>query len=41
MVEEDDDEFVELEGSSSRRSYFDVVRDETPSPERSVSPPSP
>ncbi|KAM0890232.1 hypothetical protein ACQ4PT_027173 [Festuca glaucescens] len=41
MVEEDDDEFVESEGSSSRRSYSDVVRDGTPSPERSVSPPSP
>jgi hypothetical protein len=41
MVEEEDDEFVESEGSLPRLSYFDVVRDGMPSPERSVSPPSP
>ncbi|KAM0907028.1 hypothetical protein ACQ4PT_016369 [Festuca glaucescens] len=41
MVEEEDDEFVDSEESSSRRSYSDVVRDGTPSSVRSGSPSSP
>ncbi|KAM0830215.1 hypothetical protein ACQ4PT_066343 [Festuca glaucescens] len=41
MVEEEDDEFIDSEESSSRRSYSDVVRDGTPSSERSGSPSSP
>ncbi|KAM0917390.1 hypothetical protein ACQ4PT_009556 [Festuca glaucescens] len=41
MVDEEDDDLLESEGSSSRRSYFDVVRDGTPSPARAGSPSSP
>ncbi|KAM0869170.1 hypothetical protein ACQ4PT_040866 [Festuca glaucescens] len=41
MVDEEDDDLLESEGSSSRRSYSDVVRDGTPSPARAGSPSSP
>ncbi|KAM0846878.1 hypothetical protein ACQ4PT_055390 [Festuca glaucescens] len=41
MVDGEDDDLLESEGSSSRRSYSDVVRDGTPSPARAGSPSSP